>query len=172
MTEDREKADWGCESDGLGGGGAMAPPEHEFEAGAIRVGAGDPAAQELEVGGEALHEFLLSAAERGAVTVVPEHVVNGEEVAAGLEPAADGEDVAIAVSGRDGTEERVFEHPAVPGRGLVAEEIACRVVNLPGGIGWRFAAAADGGRCEVEAGGGEAVTGPGADIVTGTAAGD
>lgn len=127
--------------------------------------------EQLEVGCEAVDEFGLGAAEGRAIVVV-DHVVDGEEVAAGTEAGFDGSGVSVAVGGIDGAIERVFEDPVEGGfRGGLEEVVGAPGDVEPFGAGFFFGEA-EGGGGEVEAGDGEAVPGPAAGVVAGAAAGD
>src|SRR5204862_3208933 len=53
------------------------PPEHEFEAGAVGIGARHPALPQIEVGCEAFHQLRLRDTERRTV-VVANHVIDRE----------------------------------------------------------------------------------------------
>src|SRR5207302_511177 len=86
------------------------PPKHEFEAGAVRIRVRHPALLEFEVRQETFHQLLLHDAERRAVGI-PNHVVDGKELAAWFEPALDGAHIIVAARWIDGAEERVFENP-------------------------------------------------------------
>lgn len=155
-----------------GSGGAAAPPQHEFEAGAVGVGAWDPAFEQFEARREPFHQFLLGRAERGAVGHVAEHVVDREEVSAGTEPATDGLGVEVAVGEGDGAEQGVFEYPIDGFGGGIAEEIAGEEGALEVLGAGLFGGDAGGGRGDIEADGEEAVARPDAGVVAGAAARD
>lgn len=103
-----------------------------------------------------------------------QHVVHGEELAAGLEPAAHGSGVGIPVAGLDGAVQRVLEDPieGLARGGFGSEKIHRAEGGIQAGDAGAFGGEADGGRREVGAGGVEAVAGPGADVVAGAASRD
>jgi hypothetical protein len=57
-----------------------APPEHEFQPGAVRVGAGHPLLEQLEPRGKAALQFFAGGAE-GRAVAVRDKIVDGEELA-------------------------------------------------------------------------------------------
>lgn len=143
---------------------AETPPDHEFEAGAIGVGPRHPTGDPFEARLEAFDDFLLGAAERRTVDVA-DHVVDGEEIAAGPKAAGDGFRIQVAVGGWNRAEEGVLEDPVEGPAGGVAEKIP----GLEGAVQARgrgeFGGELDRGRREVESGRGEAVTGPGPGVM-------
>ena len=150
---------------------ASTPPEHEFQSESIGVGAGNPATQTLEVGGESLDEFLLGAAERWPF-LVSDHVMDGQELPARAEPTCDGFRVEVSVLGRDGAEQGVFEDPVERGEGGHSKEVALAEGSRQCLESGAFGGESKGGGGDIEAGGYEAVACPGADVVAGAATGN
>src|SRR3954468_3536509 len=146
------------------------PPQHQFEAGAVRIGTGHPALEQFKVGTEALHQLILVGSE-GRPILVRDHVMDGQKIAAGLQPAQDGLRIGVAQSWIDGAIERVFEKPIERFGGLRLQKIRLLKIGVQAGCRSFLAGEPNRGGREVETVGFEASAGPDARIVTGAAAG-
>src|SRR5215212_2985560 len=84
------------------------PPCHEFEAGAIWVGARNPFFQQIEMRRESPHNLVAGGSE-GWPIGVRDHVKDGEVLAMRREPTNCCTNIVIAQRWIDRAKERVFE---------------------------------------------------------------